>query len=55
MKLAVRIGVNTGLVAVGTIGDRLRMDYTAIGDTTNLGRAAPIRSLLLTPSRGPTE
>jgi AAA ATPase domain/Adenylate and Guanylate cyclase catalytic domain len=35
-ELAVRIGVNTGPVVVGTIGDNLRMDYTAIGDTTNL-------------------
>ena len=31
-----RIGVNTGLVVVGRIGDNLRMDYTAQGDTTNL-------------------
>jgi len=31
-----RIGVNTGLVVVGKIGDDLRMDYTAVGDTTNL-------------------
>jgi class 3 adenylate cyclase len=31
-----RMGVNTGTVVVGTIGDNLRMDYTAIGDTTNL-------------------
>ncbi len=30
-----RIGVNTGLVVVGAIGDNLRMDYTAVGDTTN--------------------
>jgi class 3 adenylate cyclase/tetratricopeptide (TPR) repeat protein len=36
MALAVRIGMNTGLVVVGRIGDNLRMDYTAIGDTTNL-------------------
>ena len=28
--------LNTGMVVVGTIGDNLRMDYTAIGDTTNL-------------------
>jgi class 3 adenylate cyclase len=35
-ELAVRIGIHTGPVVVGTIGDNLRMDYTAIGDTTNL-------------------
>jgi class 3 adenylate cyclase/tetratricopeptide (TPR) repeat protein len=34
--LAIRIGLNTGTVVVGTIGDNLRMDYTAVGDTTNL-------------------
>src|SRR5438046_4421261 len=34
--LAVRLGLNTGLVVVGSIGDNLRMDYTAVGDTTNL-------------------
>jgi class 3 adenylate cyclase/tetratricopeptide (TPR) repeat protein len=34
--LAVRMGLNTGLVVVGSIGDNLRMDYTAVGDTTNL-------------------
>ena len=28
--------MNTGLVVVGAIGDNLRMDYTAVGDTTNL-------------------
>ena len=32
----IRIGLNTGPVIVGTIGDDLRMDYTAIGDTVNL-------------------
>ena len=32
----VRIGLNTGLVVVGAIGNNLRMDYTAVGDTTNL-------------------
>ena len=31
-----RIGVHTGPVVVGKIGDDLRMDYTAVGDTTNL-------------------
>jgi tetratricopeptide (TPR) repeat protein len=35
-ELTVRMGVNTGLVVVGKIGDNLQMDYTAIGDTTHL-------------------
>jgi class 3 adenylate cyclase/tetratricopeptide (TPR) repeat protein len=34
--LQVRMGINTGHVVVGKIGDNLRMDYTAIGDATNL-------------------
>jgi hypothetical protein len=35
-RLTVRMGLNTGPVVVGKIGDNLRMDYTAVGDTTNL-------------------
>src|SRR3989442_5383568 len=35
-ELSVRMGLNTGLVVVGSIGDNLRMDYTAVGDTTNV-------------------
>ena len=31
-----RIGLNSGTVVVGSIGNDLRMDYTAMGDTTNL-------------------
>src|SRR6185436_16627475 len=36
MDFAVRIGINTGPVVVGKIGDDLRMDYTAQGETVNL-------------------
>jgi class 3 adenylate cyclase len=36
LPLQMRIGLNTGLVVVGKVGDDLRMDYTAVGDTTNL-------------------
>lgn len=31
-----RIGVNSGMVVVGSLGDDLEADYTAIGDTTNV-------------------
>ena len=36
VEFKLRIGLNSGPVIVGAIGDDLRMDYTAIGDTTNL-------------------
>lgn len=35
-EFKMRIGLNSGSVVVGAIGDDLRMDYTAIGDTINL-------------------
>jgi len=35
-EVRVRVGLNTGPVVVGKIGDDLRMDYTAVGDTTHL-------------------
>jgi len=36
VEFKIRVGLNSGLVIVGSVGDDLRMDYTAIGDTTNL-------------------
>ena len=36
MTLRLRLGLNTGPVVVGRIGDDLRMDYTAVGDTTHV-------------------
>src|SRR2546428_8925678 len=36
IEFRMRMGINTGLVVVGAIGKDLRMDYTAVGDTTNL-------------------
>jgi class 3 adenylate cyclase/tetratricopeptide (TPR) repeat protein len=37
VEFRMRVGLNSGPVIVGAIGDDLRMDYTAVGDTTNLG------------------
>ncbi|MBI5301894.1 MAG: tetratricopeptide repeat protein [Chloroflexi bacterium] len=36
ITLQVRIGLNAGLVVVGSIGSDLRMEYTALGDTVNV-------------------
>ncbi|MHC1744473.1 MAG: adenylate/guanylate cyclase domain-containing protein [Syntrophobacteraceae bacterium] len=36
VDFSMRLGLNSGPVIVGAIGDDLRMDYTAVGDTTNL-------------------
>jgi predicted ATPase/class 3 adenylate cyclase len=43
MDLRLRVGLNTGSVVVGRIGDDLRMDYTAVGNTTNI--AARLQTL----------
>ncbi len=43
IELPARIGINTGPVVAGSVGNDLKMDYTAIGDTTNL--AARLESL----------
>ncbi|HXH84556.1 MAG TPA: adenylate/guanylate cyclase domain-containing protein, partial [Candidatus Tectomicrobia bacterium] len=51
IEFAVRIGINTGPVVVGKIGDDLRMDYTAQGETVNLAarlqQAAPPGGVLI--------
>lgn len=39
----VRVGINSGAVVVGTLGDDLRQDYTAIGDVTHV--ASRLQSL----------
>ena len=36
VEFKMRMGLHSGPVIVGSIGDDLRMDYTAVGDTTNL-------------------
>jgi class 3 adenylate cyclase/tetratricopeptide (TPR) repeat protein len=43
VEVRLRLGLNTGLVVVGRIGDDLRMDYTAVGNTTHL--AARLQAL----------
>jgi class 3 adenylate cyclase/tetratricopeptide (TPR) repeat protein len=51
ISFRMRIGLHTGLVVVGAIGDNLRLDYTAVGDTTNLaarlGSLAPPGGILV--------
>jgi adenylate cyclase len=51
LEFAVRIGLNTGPVVVGKIGDDLRMDYTAQGETVNLAArlqgSAPAGDILM--------
>jgi class 3 adenylate cyclase/tetratricopeptide (TPR) repeat protein len=38
IEFKMRFGINSGLVMVGAIGNDLRMDYTADGDTTYLAK-----------------
>jgi len=50
----IRVGLNSGEVVVRAIGSDLRMDYTAVGETTHLAarmeQFASPGSILLTPS-----
>jgi class 3 adenylate cyclase len=41
LNLSTRIGINSGEVVVGKIGDDLRMDYTAQGHTVGLAQRPP--------------
>src|SRR5262249_48087379 len=54
IPLEIRIGINTGPVVVGPVGNDRKMDYTAIGDTTNLAcrlqTLAPPGAILISES-----
>ena len=53
VNIQMRVGLNSGEVVVGTVGNDLRMDYTAVGRTTHLAarmeQLASPGSILLTP------
>ncbi len=53
LNFSVRIGINSGEVIVGAIGDDLRMDYTAQGNT--VGLAARVEALAAPGSAYMTE
>ena len=50
----IRVGLNSGEVVVGAIGNDLRMDYTAVGETTHLAarmeQAARPGTVLIAPA-----
>jgi class 3 adenylate cyclase/tetratricopeptide (TPR) repeat protein len=54
LPIQIRVGLNSGEVVVRTIGNELRMDYTAVGHTTHLAarmeQAAMPGSTLITAS-----
>src|SRR5918996_646494 len=36
VDFSVRVGINTGLAVLAAVGDEIRTEYTAMGDTTNV-------------------
>jgi class 3 adenylate cyclase/tetratricopeptide (TPR) repeat protein len=54
VEFAIRCGLNSGEVIVGSIGDDLHMDFTPIGNTTALGKRmeslAPVGSTAISAS-----
>jgi class 3 adenylate cyclase len=45
VTVQIRVGLNSGEVVVRAIGSDLRMDYTAVGETTHLAaRMEPARA-----------
>jgi class 3 adenylate cyclase/tetratricopeptide (TPR) repeat protein len=53
VPIQIRVGLNSGEVVVGTIGNDLKMDYTAVGQTTHLAarmeQAATPGTVLISP------
>jgi predicted ATPase/class 3 adenylate cyclase len=54
ISLRMRIGIHTGMVVVGTLGNDLRVDFKAVGDTVNIAarleQLAEPRSILISES-----
>jgi len=52
IDLKVRVGINTGKVIVGNLGNKTRIEYTVIGAAVNLAQRmesnAPVRGILVT-------
>ena len=56
VDFSVRVGINTGLAVLAVVGDEIRTEYTAMGDTTNvaarLQSAAAPGSVIISADRG---